>query len=446
MTFSKDRWRKVRTVATFEFLAAVKRPGYLIATFGMPLFMAAYAGVIAIPAYYAEKTEREPVVYGVVDTAGVLSMDADVRAAGVKLPDDMRKALEAAGHGQALDHALASSNFVFRPFGSEQDARNALAQRRIKGFYVVPADYMTEGRIDSYSPDRFSFSSGDSRDALGDLLRDRLISGRVAGPVAARILDPVKSTKRYALTKTGELRDGGSSASIVRLVVPLVFMVLFLLSVLMTSGYLMQGTATEKENKVVEVLLASANPDEILAGKLLGLGAAGLLQIGVWLLMVLATGLGVVPLLLRSDIEVPWTAIALAIPFFIVAFLFFGGLMLGTGSLGSNMREAQQLAMVWSLTAALPMMLMGFLMKEPHGTVARALTWLPFTAGPVVVLRASTDADLLAWWEVGGAFALLILSTWMGLRLGARLFRVGLLNAGARPSFREIFRQARLSA
>jgi ABC-2 type transport system permease protein len=440
------RWKKVRTVAAFEFLAGVKRPGYLIATFGMPLFMAAYAGIIAIPAYYAERDAREPVVYGVVDSAGVLSLKADARASGVKLPEEMRQALEAAGQGEALDRALAASNFFFRPFTREQDARDALVQRRIKGFFVVPADYMAVGRIDAYSPETFSFSSGDSRDAFGDLLRNRLISGRVQEQVAARILDPVKSTTRYAVTRTGEIRDGGTTASVLRLAVPLIFMVLFLISVLMTSGYLMQGTATEKENKVVEVLLSSANPDEILAGKLIGLGAVGLLQIGVWLLMVLATGLGAVPLLLAAKVEVPWAAVGLAIPFFILAFLFFGGLMLGTGSLGSNMREAQQLAMVWSLTAALPMMLMAILMKEPHGTVARILTWLPFTAGPIVVLRASTDADLLAWWEVAGALAVLAGSTWLGLRLGGRLFRVGLLNAGARPSFREIIRQARLAA
>ena len=65
------------------------------------------------------------------------------------------------------------------------------------------------------------------------------------------------------------------------------------------------------------------------------------------------------PLLISAQVEVPWTARALALPLFIVAFLFFGSLMLGTGSLGSNMREAQQLAMVWSLTAALPLMMMG---------------------------------------------------------------------------------------
>jgi ABC-2 type transport system permease protein len=289
-------------------------------------------------------------------------------------------------------------------------------------------------------------SGSDSRAALSDLLRKRLIEQRMDSVTAARVLKPIERTRRFAVTRTGEVRDGGTAASVVRIAVPVIFMVLFLISVLMTSGYLMQGTATEKENKVVDVLLASANPDQILAGKLLGLGGAGLLQIAVWLGILMVTGLGVVPMLISAKLDVPWLALGLAVPFFIMAFLFFGGLMLGTGSLGSNMREAQQLAMVWSLTAAVPLMMMAVLIREPNGTVARVLTWVPFTAAPVVILRASNDAALLAWWEVAGALLTLIVATWIALRVGARLFRIGLLSTGARPSLREIVRQARLTA
>lgn len=441
------RRQKTFTIATFEFLTTVKRPGYLIATFGMPLFMAAYAGIIAIPAYYAERKDREPAVYGVADQAGVLHLTGDVTAAAPStLPEEMRRALEAAGQEAALDRAITADNFVFTPVESEEAGRRAVAARTLRGFFVVPADYLDEGRIVAYSPDTFTFSGSEPRDALGGLLRQRLVAARMDPALSRRVLEPISRTERFAVTRTGEIRDGGGAASAVRVVVPLVFMVLFLLSILMTSGYLMQGTATEKENKVVEVLLASANPDEILAGKLLGLGGAGLLQIAVWLLIALATGIGVVPMLVAARLEIPWTALALAIPFFIVAFLFFGGLMLGTGSLGSNMREAQQLAMVWSLTAALPLMLMAVLMRDPNGPVARVLTWLPFTAGPVIVLRASTDAGSLAWWEIAGPLVVLIAATFVGLRIGGRLFRIGLLSTGARPSLREIWRQSRLAA
>jgi ABC-2 type transport system permease protein len=440
-------WQKIKTVATFEFLSAVKRPGYLIATFGMPLFMAAYGGIVAVPAYYAEKSGRQPAVYGVVDQAGVLRLEGELKGGdGPRIPDEVRQALEAAGQAQALDRAMMSEHFVFRPVASEQEARTALASRQLKGFFVIPKDYMSEGRLDVYSPDSFSTSASDSRRALGDLLRQRLIEQRLDPATGARVLDPIKSTRSYAVTRTGEVRDGGTAASILRFALPIIFMILFLISVLMTSGYLMQGTATEKENKVVDVLLASANPDQILAGKLLGLGGAGLLQIAVWLTMLMVTGLGVIPMLISARLDVPWLALSLAIPFFVVAFLFFGGLMLGTGSLGTNMREAQQLAMVWSLTAALPLMMMAVLIRDPNGTIARVMTWIPFTAGPVVILRASNDAALLAWWEVAGSFAVLLIATWIGLRVGARLFRIGLLSAGARPSLKEIVRQARLAA
>jgi ABC-2 type transport system permease protein len=440
-----SRPSKIRTVATFEFLAAVKRPGYLIATFGMPLFVAAYGAIVGIPAYYAERAEREPAVFGVVDRADVLHLTGDTTAAGAAVPDEVRSALEATGQIRAVQRATGSGSFVFRPMSNEDEARRALAERRIKGYYVVPPDYLTEGRIDSYLPETFNMSRGSASNAFSGILRERLAAGRLEQPWASRVLQPIAGTRRFAVTRDGEIRDGGRMASALRIMVPLAFMVLFLVSVLMTSGYLMQGTAVEKENKVVEVLLASADPDEILAGKLLGLGGAGLLQVGVWLMMLLGTTLGVIPLLLAAQIEIPWGAIALAAPFFVLAFLFFGSLILGSGSLGSNMREAQQLAMVWSLLAALPMMLMVVLLRDPHGVVARVLTWLPISSGPVAILRVSTDAASVAWWEIAGALLVLLASTWLALRLGARLFRIGLLSS-SRPSLREIVRQARLAA
>jgi len=438
------RWHKTWTVATFEFLTAVRRPGYLITTFGMPLFMAAYGGIVAIPAYFASRAVQEASVYGVVDPGNILRLDKDVPAEQPQIPEEMKRALEAAGpRGAANAAAFMESTFVFRPFVSEADARAALAARTLKGYYVIPPDYLSKGVVDVYTQDTANLTGSQARDSFAGVIRKRLLSGKVDEDTSARVLAPLRGSRRFSVTKTGDVTDGGNAAGFVRIAVPLIFTILFLMSVLMTSGYLMQGTGTEKENKVVEVLLASSNPDEILAGKLLGLGAAGLLQIAVWILILIVGGIGVVPLLITSQIQMPWVALALALPLFLVGFLFFGSLMLGTGSLGSNMREAQQLAMVWSLTAALPMMMMAVLLREPHGVVARVMTWLPFSAGPLIIFRASTDLDALAWWEVAGAFAVLVLSTWLALRIGGRLFRIGLLSS-SRPKLAEILRQARL--
>jgi ABC-2 type transport system permease protein len=439
------RWHKVRTVAMFEFMSVVKRTGFLVITFGMPLFISAYAAIIAVPAYYASKRDREPAVFGVVDRPQLLRLQGDTTPPKGEIDNDAQRMLETTGQTRGVDGMLPRSNFIFRPMATDDEARELLAKRSLRGYFVLRDDYLQTGTVEVYTPDSINVAGSDARTSFGVLVRERLVRDRIAPDIAARVAAPLPDVRRFAVTRTGEVKDGGQVASAVRIALPLAFTVLFLMSVLMTSGYLLQGTATEKENKVVDVLLASANPDEILAGKLAGLGAAGLVQVGVWMLMLFLTGFGAVPLLFAAHVDMPWRAVVIALPFFIGAFLFFGSLMLGTGSLGSNMREAQQLSMVWSLTAALPLMLMSVLVREPHGLVARILTWLPLTAGPVVVMRASMDADSLAWWEMVGPLLVLLGATWMAIRIGARFFRVGLLSAGARPSLREVMRQARLA-
>jgi ABC-2 type transport system permease protein len=439
------RWHKVRTVAMFEFMSAVKRTGFLVVTFGMPVFISVYGAIVAIPAYYASKRDREPAIFGVVDRPQVLHLEGDTTPPKLEIDSDTQRLLETAGKTAGVDRLLQRSNFIFRPIATDGQAREALAKRELRGYFVVREDYLRSGTVEVYTPDSINVSGSDARSAFGVLVRERLVRDRVAPEIASRVTAPLPDVRRFAVTRTGEVKDGGQVASAVRIALPLAFTVLFLMSVLMTSGYLLQGTATEKENKVVDVLLASANPDEILAGKLVGLGAAGLVQVGVWMSMLFLTGFGAIPLLFAAQVDMPWRALVVALPFFVVAFLFFGSLMLGTGSLGSNMREAQQLSMVWSLTAALPLMLMSVLVREPHGLVARVLTWLPLTAGPVIVMRASMDADALAWWEIVGPLLVLLAATWMAIRVGARFFRVGLLSSGARPSFREVMRQARLA-
>jgi ABC-2 type transport system permease protein len=439
------RWVKIKAIATFEFLGTVKRPGYLITTFGMPVFLAIYAAVVGLPAYYMATKADERTVWGVVDRSGVLSLQRDAEPSAARLPEDLQQALAAAGQQGRIAQSIAGDATVFRPFPDEGAAQQALAGRHVQGYFVVPPDYLTTGAVRNYEAEDVNLSLSDAREAFGRLIRERLVAHVQDGRVAARILEPIESHQSFDVGRNGQVRESGGRMSAVKIGVPLAFMVLFLMSVLMTSGYLIQGTATEKENKVVEVLLASANPDEVLAGKLIGLGGAGLLQIAVWMAILTVAGVGVVPLLLSSNFDFPWTSLALALPLFLLGFLFFGSMMMGTGSLGSNMREAQQLAMVWSLTAALPLMLMGLLLKEPHGIIARVMTIVPITAAPVIMLRASLDPAYLPWWEVGAAFVVLAISSWIALRIGGRLFRIGLLSAGSRPTFKEIIRQARLA-
>lgn len=435
------RRRTVRTVASFELWSTVKRKGYLIATFGMPVFVLLYGGLISLIGLFAAKQESEVKIYGVVDQAQVLKLREET-----EVPSEIRKALEAAGQQPALDHALGWwKNFVFRPYDDVDAARAALLGDRIRGFFVIPADYLETGAVETYARENVDFQGSDSKGALRSLLLDRLLEGRVSGEVADRVRKPIAKSTEWTVTAAGTVEERHVFAVIAKLVVPIVFAILLLISLMMSAGYLMQGTAAEKENKVVEILLCSASPDEILAGKLLGLGGAGLLQVVVWFGMVIFAGLTSISVLGLAGVDVPWEALLVAVPFFLIGYLFLGSLMLGTGSLGSNVKESQQFGMVWAFLMMVPMVCLQILITEPNGTLARVLTWIPFTSPVTVVLRTTLGSAGIAWWEIAGAFVVMVLSTWIALRFGARLFRVGLLLTGSRPKLREILRQARLS-
>ena len=222
-------------------------------------------------------------------------------------------------------------------------------------------------------------------------------------------------------------------------------MILLMASLLASAGYLLQAVATEKENKVVEVLLSSADPDEILAGKLLGLGGAGLIQIAVWFSMAAAGGTATVMLMSIAGVQIPWLAISLGVAYFVLGYLLIGSLMIGTASLGSTIRESQQLSMVWSILTVVPMVALNSLLAEPSGLVARILTWIPFTSPLTMIMRLSIDPRGVAWWEIVGSLAMLALGIYAAIKIGARLFRVGVLLSGARPKLREILRQAGLA-
>ena len=440
------RAAKVRSIAGFEFLCTVKRKGYLITTFGMPVFLMLYGLLVSVPAYFTAKKEAETKVYGVVDESGVLAMDREVTVSPLsEVPEEVRSMLRSTGQADALQQPLAMwANSVYRPFAGEDEARAALQAGKIKGYFHLPPDFLEKGEVSAYYGEGPGISSSDSRSHLRSLIQDKLLEGKVPDELAVRVRKPVAAWHQWTVKQDGEIQQRNVIAVVAKILVPVLFTVLLLISIMSSAGYLIQGTAIEKENKVVEVLLSSANPDEILTGKLLGLGGAGLLQVGVWFSMI---GFGAVVFagaLAGMGVEIPWVAIGAGVFYFIAGYLFTGSLMLASGSLGSNQRESQQWGMVWAFLSASPMIFMMILINDPHHILAKVMTWIPFTMPLTVMMRMTLDPAGIAWWEIAGSFAVMVAGIYLAIQFGARLFRVGLLLTGARPKLREILRQARL--
>lgn len=421
------RMKRVAAIARFEFLAVVKRWSYLLATFGLPLFLAVVSGtVLGVQTYFLTQRAAESSSFGLVDEAGIVDRGRFEDAEGSLVLTDR-------GNEVVL-------------FEGTPEATKRLETGDLRAVYVVEPDYLETGNVRSIESKKtplLSMRGTSVEPMLRSLLRQSLLDGRVDEQVRERVLTPAHFVRSRLGPSGIETEDLDQALDLLmRTTIPLFLGVLLLTALLSASGYLVQTVATDKESKIVEVLLSSVTPEEILAGKLLGLGAAGLVQFAAWSSMVVIVAL-TASAALASVVSIPWLAVAISPVVFVLGYLFLGSLMLATAALGANAAESQKLTMGWAVLAIVPLMVLVILLEDPHGVLSNVMTWIPFTAPLTVVIRLAVDPDGIAWWEVAGSIGVLATSIWLAIRVGARLFRVGFLLTGTRPPLADLWRQSR---
>jgi ABC-2 type transport system permease protein len=244
----------------------------------------------------------------------------------------------------------------------------------------------------------------------------------------------------YAMNKQGEFELKDDRREIADFLLPFAFAMLLGLSITVGGQYLLQGVSEEKESRILESLLCNVSPEELLAGKLLGLGAAGLTLVGIWLgvaLPLLASGV------VLSGVGPPPAVFVLAVTYFLLGYLFFGSLMTGIGSMAGNMREAQQFSVWFSFMNFAPFLMMTLILGRPDGPLAVGLSMFPPTAPTTMMLRLMAPSGNVPAWQIALSLALLVGAAWLALVASARVFRIGLLLYGKTPSLPEILRWAR---
>jgi ABC-2 type transport system permease protein len=200
---------------------------------------------------------------------------------------------------------------------------------------------------------------------------------------------------------------------------------------LFTSGsYLFQSLAQEKSNRVMEVLLVSLRPWNLLAGKLLGLGALALVQYASWaaigVLALALTGQGAGQLL--SGVNLSTAEAVWIVPYALGGFLLYAGLMAGIGALAPDVEGSRAWIFVISLPMMVPIYFASLIVSAPNGPVAVVLSLFPFSA-PVAMLMRLTSTGVPTW-QLGASLVLLLLGGFLTVWLMARLFRVQTLLSG----------------
>jgi ABC-2 type transport system permease protein len=393
---------KMLLVARREYLYNLRRPAFLFGAFVVPIFTIGIL-ILVFALQIGDETDPESLgQIGYVDNAGVLA--------------------------QAIDQPD-----YFVPFTTDEEARAALDSGQIGGYFVVPRNYLVVGAL------RF-FSAETLPGALQAEIRTFLaanLAAQVEGlqvPVE-RLVEPLDLT--IIAQDSGRELTGAAIGGL--FIVPFLFVFVFMMASQVTSGFLMSGVVEEKTSRIMEILVTSITPLQMLMGKILGLGALGLTQFLVWL----GGGLLILSLQLEflQGITIPLDMAFIGFVLFLLSYFLVATLMAGIGAVAGSEEESRQYAGILGIVSAIPFFFIVQFMTNPNEGLPVFLSLFPFTAGTSMLLRYAFSSVPL--WQIGLCFALLFFSALFIAFASARVFRWGLLMYGKRINFRELWRVIR---
>jgi ABC-2 type transport system permease protein len=394
---------KWTTIAKHEYLTNIKRKEFLFVTFGIPLFMFATMAISFL--FMGVGSQDEVFKIGYIDRTGLFEI----------------------------------ANFTnLTEYTDEELARKDLLEKNLTNYFVIPQNYTATGQILIYSSKKNFADNFKIEEQIRTFLRTNLLKNEPP-EIIRRINEPIIS-EYFTLNEEG-LKNEDNGITI--LLMPIVFSLLFTFSIFTSSGFLLQGVVEEKENRIIEVILSSISHKELLQGKIIGLGALGLTQIVIWLVVAASLILinPVILLLVVSEIHISITLLFLAMIYFVLGYLIFASIMAGVGAVATTSREGQQIAGIFSLAGVFPLMFAQFIISSPNEVLAKALSIFPLTSPTAMIMRLSvTDVPL---YELMISLILLVISTYFIMELSIRIFRASLLMYGKKPTIQELIKYVR---
>ena len=410
-------------VFLYELRRNLRRKAYLFTTFGVPLIGALllFGGQLFASQSFGSNNPMDPLAG--LDLGGV-------RSAGY---------VDATGRfGDPGE--LAS---VFQPYADEAAARAALDAGEIDVYYLIPADYVATGDVTLVMP-RLNISQLES-DGIRRLLLNELAKDVESPELFQRLVEPATFEE---IQLQPDQPDAGERDAESSMVIVYLFTIVLLMSLFVTNGYLMQSVIEEKETRLIEILLSSLRPFELLAGKILALGLLGLLQMTVWVgsifLLARISRLDAVAstaLALFADFTLPPALLPLLIVYFVLSYLVFASLYSIVGALSNSMREGPQYAAFFTLPAVAPLWFLQVFVTTPNDPLPVALSLFPLTA-PIAMIQRLVITSVPAW-QIVVSVVLLALTVVATMWLAGRLFRVQTLLAGQPPRLRDLPRLVR---
>ncbi len=393
--------KKTFFVLITEIINTVMRPSFLIITFGLPVIAfvlftvftnASESDQQSITSLIAPSNEME--TQGYVDRSGLIKT----------LPSDVTEEMLVA-------------------YPDSASAQAALEQGEIGAYYIIPEDTIETGELTVITSDFNPVSSGGNQWVMEWTVMVNLVGGDEE--LAARIQYPMRE-KRVSLKGESAAEDEENPLTFA---VPYAVTIFFYMIIFGSASLMLNSIGKEKQNRVLEVLLLSVSPKQLLMGKIVGLGLVGLLQTFIYT----SIGVALIRISGRSfeaaaNFNLPSNLILWGLLFFLLGYSIYATLMAGAGALAPNTREASQITFILIIPMIVPLFFISSLIQDPNSTLSVVISMFPFSAPVAMMTRLA--AGSVPVWQIVLTVGLMLGTAYLVILMVARLFHAQTMLSG----------------
>ncbi|MDH5468068.1 MAG: ABC transporter permease [Candidatus Aminicenantes bacterium] len=436
--------RKILSVIKREYIQIVRTKGFIIGTILGPVLMAA---ILVVPIVVASMTVEKQETIGVADLSREIFLDLDKKLGEKEymLKDGFRR--------------YVLKKFERPPVGSIDELKKELnakvLNKELSAYILIPEHVLgdeaavsavqeagsRDNDVEYVSQHTSDFEKlGSLNNALNSVIIEKRLKREGLDPEKISQFIQRVRLKPIKVTKKGEEEDTMGTFMVSYFLALIIYMAIFIY-----GSVIMRGVIEEKSSRVIEVILSSMRPFQLMLGKILGIGAVGLTQFSVWAVFGLAAtsySKSFIPAGAEiSLVSIPTYVFIYFVVFFILGYFLYATFYAAVGSLVNSEKEAQQLVMPITMFLILPLLLLIFVIRSPDSGLSVFLSLFPLFTPIIMMLRIAVL--LPPFVQIGASIVLLILTVLLMTWLAAKIYRVGVLMYGKPPKFAEIVRWIR---
>jgi ABC-2 type transport system permease protein len=405
---------KIFTIARWEFLEKVKTKTFIVSLVITPLIIIMFT---ILPTLLVQKEDLQTKLIGVIDTSGIYFY---------KLAEELEQYRLDNFQLSYILLNLAENKKTLEQLKTEAD--KDVSDSKIDGYLFV-----LNGGTDSLKVEYRSGKLINIKDVR--LFEEKINEIRVKSELIVRGIDPssadlVQSKVDIEQIKIENGEEEGKQNFLVVFFSAFIFILLLMMMVIYSGQLLVRSLIEEKSNRLIEILISSCTSEQLLAGKILGLSALGLTQICIWSL---------ISLILVGGAVIPPAAFDNILPmllYFLTGFIFYTTIFVGIGSIVTTEQEAQQMTTYISLILILPVVIAMPAIQNPESMMVKVMSYIPLTIPSIMLLRFRIAPVPLI--DIIITLSIMFVSTIVILKIAAKIFRIGILSYGKKPTIKEL--------